>query len=587
MYIVIFVRIDLHDLGRVHTKDIHGSKEHIAYDYNIRSWLGNVDSPHFKEKLYYTDGSTPLYNGNISKMDWNTNGKSTQSYAFTYDKLNRLTAANYSPASLGNYTETAGYNKMGNITSLQRSSTLDNLVLQYTGNQLSSVIESGNKNDGFIKPSGNPAKEYVYNKNGALEQDFNQGITKIQYNLLNLPERIQFAYGHNTKYSYDASGMKHRVVHASVNSNLNVQMGQTATPASGQESNVLTTDYVGNIVYENNKLKYILNPEGYVTTNSANKYRFNYYLKDHLGNNRVVMEIDNSNSLVLQTTDYYPFGMPYANGEFPERQPYKFGGKELDEVHGLNWYDFEARQLSMSIPRFTTMDPLAEKYYSISPYAYCNNNPIRFKDPTGKEGIKYTDKDGNKIVESNVVVLITQKKEIPKNATAKQIAKIEKQNAKIEKQNNERVADVREKLSSAYSNAKNSKGEPITFKFNVVGVAVKNTSMTSVGQALKLGNQYGLPAKDATSIPGHASFENAIAAVVSQAGAGGNTGVATGPLVKMNFTDVHNAFAHEIGHTLGLGHPSLGADGGLMHYPPQNLMSSEVDEIWDKALNIN
>ncbi|GHT41685.1 hypothetical protein FACS189437_08900 [Bacteroidia bacterium] len=203
-------------------------------------------------------------------------------------------------------------------------------------------------------------------------------------NLLNLPERIQFAYGHNTKYSYDASGMKHRVVHTSVNSNLNVQMGQTATPASGQESNVLITDYVGNIVYENNKLKYILNPEGYVTTNSANKYRFNYYLKDHLGNNRVVMEIDNSNSLVMQTTDYYPFGMPYSNGEFPERQPYKFGGKELDEVHGLNWYDFEARQLSMSIPRFTTMDPLAEKYYSVSPYAYVLNNPLKYVDPTGK-----------------------------------------------------------------------------------------------------------------------------------------------------------------------------------------------------------
>ncbi|GHT42976.1 hypothetical protein FACS189437_10850 [Bacteroidia bacterium] len=266
MYIVIFVRIDLHDLGRVQGKDIHGSKEHIAYDYNIRNWLKNIESGNFKETLYYTESYNPLFNGNIAQLEWRMDLNSTpQGYSFTYDKLNRLTVAGYNPpgsAKYANYSEKVTYNKMGSIMTLKRFdsvySLLDDLTLDYTGNQLSSVIESGNKNDGFIKPSGNPAKEYVYNKNGALEQDFNQGITKIQYNLLNLPERIQFAYGHNTKYSYDASGMKHRVVHTSVNSNLNVQMGQTATPASGQESNVLTTDYVGNIVYENNKLRGLL-----------------------------------------------------------------------------------------------------------------------------------------------------------------------------------------------------------------------------------------------------------------------------------------------------------------------------------------
>jgi RHS repeat-associated protein len=109
--------------------------------------------------------------------------------------------------------------------------------------------------------------------------------------------------------------------------------------------------------------------------------------RDRLGNNRVVLEIDKVNSLVTQTTDYYPFGMPYANSQYPERQPYKFGDKELDEMHGLNWYDFNARQFSTAIPRFTTMDPMAEKYYSISPYAYCGNNPVRFKDPDGRNPI--------------------------------------------------------------------------------------------------------------------------------------------------------------------------------------------------------
>ncbi len=62
-------------------------------------------------------------------------------------------------------------------------------------------------------------------------------------------------------------------------------------------------------------------------------------------------------------------------------QPYKYGGKELDMMHGLNQYDFAARQKDDW--RFTTVDPLAEKFYNISPYAYCANNPMKYVDPTG------------------------------------------------------------------------------------------------------------------------------------------------------------------------------------------------------------
>jgi RHS repeat-associated protein len=95
------------------------------------------------------------------------------------------------------------------------------------------------------------------------------------------------------------------------------------------------------------------------------------------------MQVYGSTDSVIQKTDYYPFGKPYPDGLNPERQPYKFGGKEYDEMHGLNAYDFEARHLDANIPRFTTMDPLCEKYYSLSPYAYCLNNPVNQVDPTG------------------------------------------------------------------------------------------------------------------------------------------------------------------------------------------------------------
>ncbi|MDR2057043.1 MAG: RHS repeat-associated core domain-containing protein [Dysgonamonadaceae bacterium] len=96
---------------------------------------------------------------------------------------------------------------------------------------------------------------------------------------------------------------------------------------------------------------------------------------------------------IIQTTDYYSFGIPFPNnGKAPERQPYKFGGKEYGEMHGLNWYDFHARYYSDITLSFLTPDPLCEKYYWISPYAYCANNPVNRIDPTGMDWFWDTDK---------------------------------------------------------------------------------------------------------------------------------------------------------------------------------------------------
>ena len=64
-------------------------------------------------------------------------------------------------------------------------------------------------------------------------------------------------------------------------------------------------------------------------------------------------------------------------------QPYKFGGKELDRMNNLDFYDFDARAYYPALMRFTRPDPMSEKYPGISPYAYCNNNPVRFVDLHG------------------------------------------------------------------------------------------------------------------------------------------------------------------------------------------------------------
>ena len=71
---------------------------------------------------------------------------------------------------------------------------------------------------------------------------------------------------------------------------------------------------------------------------------------------------------------------------------YRFTGKELSEESGE--YDFGARFLDPIPGRFTTIDPLAEKYYSLSPYAYCAGNPMSFVDPDGRTiKIRYKGED--------------------------------------------------------------------------------------------------------------------------------------------------------------------------------------------------
>ena len=65
-------------------------------------------------------------------------------------------------------------------------------------------------------------------------------------------------------------------------------------------------------------------------------------------------------------------------------QTHKYNGKELDRMHGMDWYDYGARQYDPVYNRFNSMDPLCEKYPHLSPYAYCGNDPVNFVDPDGR-----------------------------------------------------------------------------------------------------------------------------------------------------------------------------------------------------------
>ena len=134
------------------------------------------------------------------------------------------------------------------------------------------------------------------------------------------------------------------------------------------------------MIYEGGTLKQILVDGGYVTF-SGDAPQYHFYIQDHLGNNRVIA---NAGGTKEQVNHYYPFGGLFGQSTNGDVQRYKYNGKELDRMHGIDWYDYGARHMSPDAGRFTTIDPMAENYYSISPYAYCANNPVNAIDPDGK-----------------------------------------------------------------------------------------------------------------------------------------------------------------------------------------------------------
>jgi len=136
---------------------------------------------------------------------------------------------------------------------------------------------------------------------------------------------------------------------------------------------------MGNYLFDNGSFKEYHFDGGYLTpTGTPSTYR--YYVKDHLGSNRILA---NNNGAVQQATHYYPYGGIHHFSTNQGTQKYKYNGKELDLMHGLNLYDYGARLYDPLVGKFTSMDPLCEKYYDVSPYAYCAGNPVNRIDPNG------------------------------------------------------------------------------------------------------------------------------------------------------------------------------------------------------------
>ena len=262
-------------------------------------------------------------------------------------------------------------------------------------------------------------EEYLYDANGNMVSDKNKGIGKIAYNTLNLPETVAFsgdddifnyqfwlspiAHINTVNFTYAADGTKLKSGYVTYKEVSAVQPARTNAflpdslrfggglldstrvigPGTGRTfwlREVNTVTYAGNCQYENDTLSKKFFPDGYIDCSGDDPVAC-FYLKDHLGNVRMVVD---ENGNIVQVNDYYPFGALYGSGTGDAAQRYKYNGKELERMHGLDWYDYGARWMDPVLCRFTTMDPLCEKYYDTSPYAYCANNPMKYIDPDGE-----------------------------------------------------------------------------------------------------------------------------------------------------------------------------------------------------------
>ena len=401
--------------GRIYGTEANPSTLTETLSYNIRDQLTGLNSSVFSMTLRYqkpTLGSVPKYNGGISEWEWNHGaGAETNAWSLSYDGVGRLTDARrfVSGVQTNSFSERSiTYDRNSNALTLTRyggnaATPEERLAYSYDGNLLSGISNTGASGGGG---------QYTHDANGNMTHEGLSGLD-IVYNEQNLTRRISSGGTTLAEYEYLADGTKLRALDGGGNgyqyrgSLIYTQTaGQTGSPAITLDCAVTSA---GRIVREN-------------TADGSSTYKVQHYLRDHLGSVRAV--IDGDTGTVIEASDYYPFGKriqvtapvsePVGGSQYasePAVAPvapatsvastsspnrWLFSGKESQSFLYANipLLDFGARMYNPTIARWTTADPLSEKYYGISPYVYCLGNPISIIDPNGMD-IWTMDEKGN------------------------------------------------------------------------------------------------------------------------------------------------------------------------------------------------
>ena len=384
--------------GRIYGTEANPSALTETLSYNIRDQLTGLNSSVFSMTLRYQEptlGSVPKYNGGISEWEWNHGaGAETNAWSLSYDGVGRLTDARrfVSGVQTNSFSERSiTYDRNSNALTLTRyggnaATPEERLAHSYDGNLLSGISNTGASGGGG---------SFTHDTNGNLTRD-GLSMLDIDYNDRNLTSRISSGGATLAEYEYLADGTKLRAVDGSGNG-YQYRGSLIYTQTAGQsDSPVITLDCA---VTSAGRIARETSAAGTVS------YRPLIHLCDHLGSVRSV--IDGDTGTVVEASDYYPFGKritppPAAepveatsqSATSPNR--WHFSGKESQSFLYANipLLDFGARMYNPTIARWTTSDPMSEKYYGISPYVYCLGNPISIIDPNGMD-IWTMDEKGN------------------------------------------------------------------------------------------------------------------------------------------------------------------------------------------------
>lgn len=357
--------------------------QEVDYRYNVRGQLigintdvsGNISLTNgdvFGLKLDYHE-TGQFFDGKLQQQTWRTSTQATnRGFSYGYDGFKRIQSATYNGVGAENYSLWGmGYDDNGNITNLQRNGLtgantwgqIDNLTYHYltASNKLSYIEENSLTNKGFKDVSG--TADYTFYDDGSLKSDNNRGITLIEYNYMGLPDIIHFGSTKRIENIYDADGFK---------------LSQKLVNGSA----TITTNYMGDLIYRNDSLKTILHDEGRIAYQNDNAYIYQFFILDHLGNTRAIVQRLNATTALVQENHYGVWGEVLEGIGTQGDWNFLYQGKEFISDYG---YDFHARSYDTWSGRFDGIDPIDN--YSISGFAGMANNPATFIDPDGKNPI--------------------------------------------------------------------------------------------------------------------------------------------------------------------------------------------------------
>ena len=341
--------------------------DHYTYDANGNPTLVTNDSANTTREMYWDEDNRLMVlsdNGKTSRYTYNAAGERIMKSYGTMEGV----YINGAPQGIT-------FHETDNFTLYPAS------ILSVNKNRFTKHYFIGDKR--IASRIGTGLFNNVYGRNGSYvtagQQDYAERMNQIQTQKEAYYKKVGVAPGVPTeKGAYgdpENTGVGYNAVLTELG-NHDVPQGWVQTP----KPNTTPNTNPGPPVSWNDPS----NPDdpqagyGYIPNDTTKEETF-FYHSDHLGSTSYITD-DHAN--ITQYDAYLPYGeLLVDEHSSSEDLPYKFNGKQFDDETGLYYYG--ARYMNPVASIWYGVDPLAEKYVSISPYSYCKSSPMNYIDEKG------------------------------------------------------------------------------------------------------------------------------------------------------------------------------------------------------------